>query len=329
MGLFGSRKGGGTASKRQTLVFFATDLHGSDVCFRKFLNAGKFYSATHLIVGGDITGKTLVPILHAGGQWVTKLGDREYRCSTQRELDGVQQMIRDHGQYPLVGEQDELQALADEPTRARVFAQAVVEGMTRWMELADSRLRGSGIQCYVTPGNDDFWEIDPVIQASETVQMVESQCVSLDDKHEMVTTGFSNVTPWHTEREETEDKLEKRLEHLWSQVSDPSNVVAVIHVPPIGTALDVAPELGPDLEMKMSAGGPRMTHVGSTAVRSWIEAHQPLCGLHGHVHESRAAESIGRTLCLNPGSEYGAGVLDGALVVLGDGCIESHQFVSG
>jgi Icc-related predicted phosphoesterase len=116
---------------------------------------------------------------------------------------------------------------------------------------------------------------------------------------------------------------------MWAQVKNPANAIAVIHVPPLGTALDLAPELGPDLNLKMSAGGPRMTHVGSSAVRAWIEETQPLCGLHGHVHESKAAENLGRTLCLNPGSEYSNGVLLGALVALGDGRVMSHQFVSG
>jgi uncharacterized protein len=328
MGWFGKLGRGGTG-KPGTLLFFATDLHGSDVCFRKFLHAGKFYGAGHLIVGGDITGKTLVPILHSKGQWRARVGDRDYICSSEAELGGLQQTISDRGQYPYVGDQDDLKALSDESRRAQIFTQAVVDGIARWMDLADERLRGTGIQCYVTPGNDDFWEIDPVIQGSETVQFVEGRCVCIDDRYEMVTTGYSNETPWHTEREESEDKLEKRLEALWASVQNPSTAIAVIHVPPIGTALDVAPELGPDLEMKMGAGGPRMTHVGSTAVRSWIEKHQPLCGLHGHVHESKAAETIGRTICLNPGSEYGNGVLDGALVSLKDGRITSHQFVSG
>ena len=48
-----------------------------------------------------------------------------------------------------------------------------------------------------------------------------------------------------------------------------------------------------------------MIHAGSTAVRASIEKHQPLVGLHGHIHESKGFVTLGRTLCLNPGSEYG------------------------
>src|SRR6266568_2674048 len=48
---------------RRTTIFFATDIHGSERCFIKFINAAKFYQADVLILGGDITGKAMVPIV--------------------------------------------------------------------------------------------------------------------------------------------------------------------------------------------------------------------------------------------------------------------------
>ena len=325
------RRKGGPARERPTLIFFATDIHGSDVCFRKFLNAGKFYGATHLIIGGDITGKSLVPIRRRSDGWFAQFAGRDYACGTQRELEQLEQAIRDAGQYPYVADEDELRALAEDQSGHRddVFTRAVVAGMERWMRLADERLSGTEIQCYVTPGNDDFWEVDDVIRASERVQFVEGQCVRVNEHHEMITTGYSNFTPWKTEREVSEDDLAKRIDAMWTAVEDPLNAVAVIHVPPVDTPLDVAPELGPELNLKMEAGGIRMTHVGSSAVRSWIERAQPLLGLFGHVHESKAAMHVGRTLCVNPGSEYTTGVLAGALVAVGDDRVLSYQLVSG
>ena len=59
-----------------------------------------------------------------------------------------------------------------------------------------------------------------------------------------------------------------------------------------------------------------MASVGSTAVRAAIERYQPMLGLHGHVHESPGTEKLGGTLCINPGSDYGDGVLRGAIVDL-------------
>ena len=323
------RRRGGENGAGTTRVFFATDIHGSDVCFKKFLNAGKFFGATHLIMGGDITGKSIVTIRAAGGRWTGHFREHDYVCTTEAELADLVQAIRDAGQYPFVGEDDEIAALADDAHRAEVFDRVVVEGMQRWMDLAAERLAGTGIQCYVTPGNDDFFTIDAVIRDAPAVHFVEGACVSLDGVHEMITTGYSNPTPWNTERELSEAEMGARLEEMWAQVKDPANAVAVIHAPPAQTALDAAPELGDDLTLKGGPGGLQMMHVGSSAVREWLEQAQPLCGLHGHVHESKATERIGRTLCVNPGSEYTEGLLAGSIIVLGDGQVVSHQFVSG
>ncbi|HKM50396.1 MAG TPA: hypothetical protein VJZ75_04375, partial [Candidatus Bathyarchaeia archaeon] len=41
-------------------IFFASDIHASDIAFRKFLNAGNYYRADALLYGGDITGKALI-----------------------------------------------------------------------------------------------------------------------------------------------------------------------------------------------------------------------------------------------------------------------------
>ena len=145
----------------------------------------------------------------------------------------------------------------------------------------------------------------------------------------MVTTGYSNPTPWHTERELTEDQLGALLRKLAEQVHDPENLIAAIHPPPYASELDSAPALDDNLRMKADAGGVTMASVGSTAVRDFIEEVQPLVGLHGHVHEARAMVKIGRTLCVNPGSEYADGVLSGSILELGRGQVISHQFVSG
>ena len=326
---FFSRSGRSAAGGDTLRLFFATDIHGSDLCFRKFLNAAKFYNASVLILGGDITGKSIVPIEQSAKGWRTRYGERDYKCETERELREVEQMIRDKGQYSYVAERDEITRLNDESYRETVFVRLAVESMERWMCLADDRLRGGGVQCYVTPGNDDFWEIDATIKASETVQFVEGRSVTLDDKHVMVTTGYSNITPWHSPRELEEPELEARLEAMGISVRDPANVLAGIHAPPHGTTLDLAPEIGPDLRPKVGLGGAHAVHVGSPAVRSWIERRQPLCALHGHVHESKGAEMLGQTLCINPGSQYYDGTLMGALVELGDKTVARHQLVSG
>ena len=280
-------------------------------------------------MGGDITGKSIVPIERTPGGYAGSFNDHRYAGLTEHELHELTQRIRDAGQYPIVGERDELEALADETERERAFRRLMVTGIEGWVSLAEDRLRGTGVRCFITPGNDDYWEIDAPLGSSEVVEAPEGLCLRLDERHEMITTGYSNRTPWHTPRELDEDALAQRLEGMAMDCEDIANLVAVIHPPPFGSELDVAPALDPEFRIQTEGGAPKMTSVGSTAVRAFIEEQQPLVALHGHVHDSRAAQMLGRTLCVNPGSDYGAGTLCGSILELGDGVVVSHQFVMG
>jgi Icc-related predicted phosphoesterase len=310
-------------------ICFVSDIHGSERCFKKFLNAGKFYDAGYLVLGGDITGKTMVPIERRNGGWLASYGDHEYRDMTERERLELEQLIRDNGQYPVTGEHDELAALFSAEQRDETFDRVVVASIERWVELAESRLAGTGVRCFVTPGNDDFWSIDGPLQGAELVEFVEGRCVKLDDDHEMITTGYSNITPWRSPRELEEDALLERIEAMYAQVERPENLVAVLHPPPRGTELDQAPMIDADFKVQTSGGDVRMGSVGSQAVRDFIERRQPLLGLHGHVHESKGSELIGRTLCINPGSEYTSGVLNCAIVKIFDTKAPEVQFTTG
>lgn len=320
------RTRGGRPSAR---LCFVTDVHGSERCFKKFLNAAKFYDVQYLILGGDITGKTLVPIERSNAGWQAQFVDHEYVDITEREKEELVQLVRDNGSYPVVGTRDKLQYLFDEDRREQTFREVVVEGMRRWMELADERLGGSGIRCFVTPGNDDFWEIDEILEASVAVELAEGRCIRLDESHEMITTGFSNITPWHSPREEDESALSQRIDAMFAAVEDPQNLVSVLHCPPRGTELDQAPMIDSEFRVQTSGGDVRMGPVGSTAVSDFIKERQPLLGLHGHVHESKAAQRLGRTLCLNPGSEYTTGILNCAIVTLYEDGEPEFQFTSG
>ena len=61
-----------------TRIYFATDVHGSEICWKKFISAGKFYEANILILGGDMTGKAIVPIMAQGNEkWKVTLLDQE------------------------------------------------------------------------------------------------------------------------------------------------------------------------------------------------------------------------------------------------------------
>jgi Icc-related predicted phosphoesterase len=324
----------GSAKRAQGLrLYFCSDIHGSEKCFRKFLKAGDFYKVDHLILGGDMTGKSIVPIVKNGSGYSCNYLENEYRDLDSEGLRELRDLIRGHGAYATVGTAEELSVLDDPVHRDGAFRRVIAEGVTEWVELAEERLRGTGRRIYVAPGNDDFLEIDDSLKGSETVVFAESTCIQLDENHEMITTGYSNETPWNTERELSEDEMRARLETLADRASGNQNLIAVIHPPPFDSRLDMAPSLETDdtgeLRLKVSGGTVTMTPVGSTGVRSFIEEREPLLSLHGHVHESAGIATIGRTTCINPGSEYTDGVLNGAVVEVGDGEIITSQLVTG
>jgi Icc-related predicted phosphoesterase len=281
-----------------------------------------------LILGGDITGKSLIPIERVARGWKCGYNDRVQLLETQAELEELEAVVRANGQYPIIGEHDELAALADEQHREEVFERVIVASIERWVDLADERLRGTGVRCLVTPGNDDYWAIDAPLQRGECIEFAEGKRVRLTDEYEVIATGYSNQTPWDSPRELTEDQLGAELRRMYAEVEAPESLIAVIHVPPYGTLLDQAPKLNDQLEVQTLGGAIQMASVGSTAVRTFFEQTQPMLGLHGHVHESRARDYIGRTLCLNPGSEYTTGDLACAVVTL-EGTKVTFQLTHG
>jgi Icc-related predicted phosphoesterase len=314
---------------RVTKLFFATDIHGSDICWSKFLNAGKFYEADVLILGGDMTGKAVVPIIHqSGDNYKVTLLEQEFSISTEEEMKEMIKRIRSRGYYPYITNPEELQYLQDKPEEIhKIFVAQVLNVVQQWMDQADKKLEGSGMRVYCSPGNDDMDEVDEIIRSSKCVQLVEGQVTLLDSHHEMIASGWSNHTPWNTHREEDEPQLKVRYEAMICQLKDPRNAIFDIHVPPYKSGLDDAPELDKDLRPVLA--GQSLQPVGSTALREAIQKYQPLLGLHGHIHEGRGATRIGKTLCINPGSMYEQGVLLGTLVKLGRNKIENYVLTTG
>jgi uncharacterized protein len=310
-------------------IFFATDIHGSDVCWRKFLNAGAFHKADVLIMGGDMTGKAMVPIVRSNGGWELTLQEQRQQLATEDELVAMEKRISDRGYYPIRLERDEIDAWnADQGLVDARFKQEMLSNVERWMALADGRLEGKGIRCVVSPANDDMFEIDPIIAAAKNVELGEANTISLDG-WSLVSTGWANPTPWNTFRELPEDELRARIDGLVEKVSDPRRSIFNFHAPPYGSNLDNAPKL--DADMKYVAGGQALIPVGSRAVRDAITAYSPALSLHGHIHEGRGAVKIGRTLAVNPGSTYEDGVLQAAIVDLDDkkGEVKRYLLING
>jgi Icc-related predicted phosphoesterase len=312
-----------------TTLFFATDVHGSDICWKKFINAAKFYDAGVLILGGDMTGKAVVPIIdQGGGTHKVVFLEQESILHGGEDVEEMVKKIKSRGYYPYRTDPDEVVELSNSPEGVdEIFKTEALKTAEVWLAYADKKLEGTGVRCYVAPGNDDIFELDDMIRSSKNVQLAEGSVVDVDEDHEMISSGWSNVTPWHTYREEEEDKLQNRYETMIAQLKNVNRSVFNLHVPPHGLMLDDAPELTEDLRPKYA--GSSLVPVGSHAVRAVIEEYQPLLGLFGHIHEGKGAMRLKRTLCINPGSMYEQGRLLGAVVKLERDKVKNYILTTG
>lgn len=319
-----------------TKIFYATDVHGSERTWHKFLNAATFYGSDVLIMGGDVMGKLTIPIIReAGGRMRATIGGRVERLETDADVEAARQRIGFLGMYHTVIDEDEYRAIqGDGGAIDRLFVALATERLVRWMDLTESKLAGTGIRCYVTGGNDDLPEVMAAMDRPDAKAFVacEDRAVPIDDKHVMVSMPYVNPTPWHTPREAPERELADRIDAVAGSLPDFRHIIFNFHAPPKDSTLDTCPQLDwttdPPSQIG-STGQPVMYGAGSESVRAAIDRYQPMLGLHGHIHESQAAARLGRTLCINPGSEYGEGVLRGCLLTVADGNVTSYQMTAG
>jgi uncharacterized protein len=311
-------------------LFFATDIHGSETCFRKFLNAGLAYKAEVLVMGGDMTGKMLVPLVaQAGGKFSFEWLGASY-VRTEADLPEYERQMRMAGCYPYRTTPEEKAELESDPPKLKhLFAEVMRKTVAQWLALAEERLAPARIECFITPGNDDVLEIDEAFKACQYVQNPEGQLLVIKGEHEMIASGYSNCTPWNSPREMDEDALASYIERLAQRLSHPRKAIFNFHCPPHDSGLDTAPRIDGTFKPVAGITGVEMKAVGSTAVARAIREYQPLLGLHGHVHESRATVRIGQTLCINPGSEYSEGILRGCLLWLDKGRVRDYMLTCG
>ena len=319
--------------KGQCRVFFAADIHGSERCFRKFLNAARVYEADVLIFGGDIAGKVLVPIVvnSRGSGHTVSLHGRTVELNSPEDLSQFQAQLRASGRYSVILTKDEKHHYDGhaKDVAEELFPTAVRHVLTDWITLAEERLSGSQVPAYLMLGNDDYPDLAEVLTSAATVN-AEDKVVELPGGFEMISLGYSNPTPWESPRELDEASLHRRITAMAERLQRPDRAIFNLHCPPHGTHLDQAALLDDEFRPVVKGGQMVMTSVGSTAVRDAIERYQPMLGLHGHVHESPGVHRLGRTLTINPGSEYGDGVLRGALLTLDEKRgVKAWQFIQG
>ena len=324
------------SNHKKLRVFYATDIHGSERTYRKFVNAGKFYEADVIIMGGDITGKMLIPIIQEGnGNYRATLQGQVEHLTTQSELEALMNRLGTLGLYYKTMEEDEFRDLSNDPAAVHeLFNELARQRLVSWVDLAETRLAGTGIKCFVTGGNDDDPAVLQAIHRDDTRSFFacEGKVAYIDDEHPMISLGFSTPTPWKTPREVSDDELGVMIDKMMVDVPDTQHVVFNFHDPPSNSTLDTCPELDWTTDPPtpiVKAGQIVMHGAGSKSVRRAVEKYQPMLGLHGHIHESPGVIRIGRSVCVNPGSEYGEGVLRGFLATLGEGKVEGYQLTSG
>jgi uncharacterized protein len=311
----------------KTRIIFSSDFHGSDVVWRKFLNSASMFNANVLLMGGDMTSKVMVPIVKQDAEYKANFAGREIRVS-ENELEGLKKDIRKHTYLPYVCTQEEVDRLSRDPEHVEeVFEQLEVEMVKDWCDLiAKKEVKAKVI---VHPGNDDKFALDDVLKNHPSVVFAEESVVKFDSYHEAACVGWSNPTPWHSPRECSEEELLQKLEKTVAQVSSVKTSCFCFHVPPYNSTIDVAPKLDSQLRPVYEGGRPTLIPVGSTSVRTVITKYQPLLGLHGHIHESPGTVKIGKTECINPGSEYSEGILRAYMIELEDGKIKRLQRLEG
>jgi uncharacterized protein len=324
------RKGRNRGGERT--LFFATDLHGSEVCFRKFVAAAAFYGAELLVLGGDLTGKLVAPIVEQeDGRWRAEVHGEEHALRA-RDVEDFEAQMAAEGVYTARMDRDEHDELERDPEKVdALFRSLMIDRLEHWIDYARERLDGTDVRIITAPGNDDPYEIDDVIRerGGDRVLLMEGEVTEVAPGHEMLSTGWSNYTPWHTHREFDEPEIRAHIEQMASRLSRPETAIFNIHVPPYDTTIDTAPKLDEHLAVQTSLGNQLTAPAGSTAVRELIEAYQPLASLHGHIHESGGSVRIGRTVAINAGSEYGEGILHGVLLEVGGGRLVRFQATTG
>jgi uncharacterized protein len=314
----------------QLSLFYASDIHGSERVFRKFLNAAAFYKVRAVVFGGDLTGKAMIPFVETSpGSYEADIFGTLHVVSDGSALNELEQFVRDRGAYPYRTTPEEMTALqADPDLVTSVFRKLMHRTAENWVTLADERLRPAGIPALMMPGNDDEPEVKTILAQGDWITDAEDRLVHLDG-YQVISFGWATTTPWHSPREITEAELGIRLKVLAAQLDPGEPAIFNFHDPPARSGLDMAYKMTADMKVEMGAGQPMLAPVGSTSVRELIEQVQPVLSLHGHIHESRAARKIGRTVAINPGSSYTEGVLQGVIVTIKGRKVTAQQLVTG
>ena len=229
--------------EQTTTILFATDMHGSEGVWRKFLNASAMLKVNAAICGGDLTGKMIVPIVEQESKKLAYYFMGKQNVAEKDEVDAVFKRIRGIGYYPYLTNSKEYDAMTRDNKKVdEVFHEVMLSTLKNWLDLIPQKVP-TETKVIVCPGNDDRLDVDELVSNHGSVLNGEGNVIMIDETHEMISCGWVNPSPWKTAREEEEDKLEERLEKYISLVKNRENSIFNFHAPPFQTKLDDAPLL--------------------------------------------------------------------------------------
>ncbi len=255
--------------------FFAADLHGHDDRYEKLCEAIARESPAAVMLGGDLLPRGIRSENPNYSDYAV-----EFLIPKFTRLRGELA-----GNYPLV-----FLILGNDDPRCEEdsFRLGQAEGL--WQYIHDRRIPFAGFDIYgyafvpPTPFSLKDWD------RYDVSRYVDPGCISPEEGIRSVP-ALQQDLRWRTIRED--------LNLLTRDATALDRAIFLFHAPPHGTPLDRAA-----LDGKTHNHAPLDVHIGSIAIRRFIEERQPLLTLHGHVHESARLTGmwkteIGNTVCIN------------------------------
>ncbi|MEM4694208.1 MAG: metallophosphoesterase, partial [Nitrososphaerota archaeon] len=126
-------------------ILYASDLHGSDIIFKKLVNAATIHKVNVIIVGGDITGKGIVPIVREKNTYISSIYGTRYVASSQDELKELVKRISNLGFYPYIFEKGEEVKLNDQEYFNQLFTKLSRERLLSWINYAEEKMKDSNV----------------------------------------------------------------------------------------------------------------------------------------------------------------------------------------
>lgn len=301
-----------------------TDLHGSTICFKKLLSAKEFYKVDYLFLGGDLSGKKIT-FLRKNRLGNYEINNNPKLITSEKELCNYLANLEKQGIYfeILEGDNSEL----SEIEILEIYKKKVCDRLNNWLELAEEKL-GEQDKIITITGNDDSFKIDNILIQSSKIVLSNLETQNIDGVFDVLGYCYSTPTPWNTAREKNEKEIEKDMDSVRITQS-PLPLILNFHVPPKGIGLDSTVALDNDLKPIMGSGGAKTINVGSKAVYNFVMKIKPSLGLFGHVHGAKGISKIGNTICINPGSVYYEGKLQGCVCTFASNKLISWQLTEG